>query len=61
MLGKNVVDAELKRGFGLSIKENRAVLESWRRRCRNEVYGMLPLLVEGRRSRIDRALYLGGF
>jgi hypothetical protein len=34
VLGKNIVDDELKRGFGLSMR-NRAALESWRRCCRN--------------------------
>ena len=47
MLGKNAVDEELKRGFGLSIKEIEPLLRAGGDAAENEVYGVLPLLVEG--------------
>jgi hypothetical protein len=43
MLGKDVVDEELKRGFRLSIKE----IEPFLRAGGDAAERMLPLLVEG--------------
>jgi hypothetical protein len=45
MLGADDVDEELQRGFGLSINELKPLLKAGG--GRNEVYGMLQILVGG--------------
>jgi hypothetical protein len=47
MLGTKVVDEELKRGLGLSVKEIEPFLRAGGDAAEMKFYGMLPLLVEG--------------
>ena len=61
MHGKNVVDEELKRGFGLSIKEIEPFLRAGGDAAEMKFMEYCHYLWKVKRSRIDRALYLGGF